>query len=129
MKKLTSLLILSTVLFCMFSVHASALGEKELLAAYIEGEAEKEGLSVMCAVGSVIKNRCIHGGSVVSEGAALGIIPSPSPSPMAYYAASLVLGGFDLTDGATVFYKDTSLSPDMQRLVTYSVDGYFFVRQ
>lgn len=124
-------IILSIVLSAALLMPAAVPDETELLAAYIDGAAEDAGLSVMCAVGAVIVNRCVYGGSIVSEGGALGIIPSPSPSPMAYYAASLVLDGLDVTDGAVVFFKETDreMLSHYKKLVTYSVDGYCFARR
>ncbi len=105
--------------------------ETDLLAAYIDGAAKDAGLSVMCAVGAVIINRCVYGGSIVSEGTALGITPSPSPSPMAYYAASLAADGLDVTDGAVIFFKstDTDAMHLYGKLITYSADGYCFARK
>ena len=113
------------------TVPCAVSDESHILAAYIEGGAEGAGLSVMCAVGAVIVNRCVFGGSIASEGDALGITPSPSPSPMAYYAAALVLDGLDVTNGAVIFFReyDTALRHRYEKLVTYSVDGYFFARR
>ena len=128
-------IILSAVLSAMILTASvcpvSVPSETDLLAAYIDGAAEDAGLGVMCAVGAVILNRCVYGGSIVSEGTALGITPSPSPSPMAYYAASLALDGLDVTDGAVIFFRSTDreLLDRYGRLVTYSVDGYCFARR
>ncbi len=123
-----ALALILVLAIALVPARAETLDRASILAAYIEGEAGGEGLSVMCAVGAVIVNRCVYGTSIVSEGAALGIIPSPDASPMAHYAASLVLGGVDLTDGAVVFYRG-AVPNDRSVTVTYSAGGYFFARR
>ena len=88
------------------------------LAAYIEGTGEKLDLASMTAVGAVIVNRCSTDrfpDSVTSNGAALGIIPSPSPSEMAIYAARLAASGFDPTGGAVYMFSRSESSAPQNR--------------
>ncbi len=129
MNTTVSLLLAAASIFTLPIISpASVQGDIDTLAAYIEGAVSGESLDVMCAVGAVILNRSAAGLSIVSEGAALGTIPSPSPSPMARYAATLAVGGFDLTGGAVVFFRedDADALERYGKLVTYSHGGYSF---
>lgn len=123
--------LLAATLTITVSAHAAFPCETDILAAYIEGAAADRGLDVMCAVGAVIVNRCENGGSIVTEGNALGIRPSPSPSKMARYAAELALAGVDITDGAVICFResDSALYARFKKLITYSSDGYCFARR
>ncbi len=123
--------LLTTVISVTGSSHTAFPYETDILAAYIEGAAAEQSLDVMCAVGAVIINRCNGEASIIIEGDALGIKPSPSPSPMARYAAELVLSGVDITDGAVICFRESDhvLYARFEKLITYSSNGYCFARR
>ncbi len=125
--KASAIILAANLLVCQ----AVTPHEAELLAAYIESAASEASLITMCAVGAVIVNRCKAGGSITGEGRALGIIPSPSPSSEARYAASLVMNGLDVTDGAVIFFRneDSELYAHFEKLITLCSDGVCFARR
>lgn len=101
------------------------------LAVYIEGATGGLDLSAMSAVGAVIVNRCAsdrYPDTVISNGAALGIMPSPTPSDMAMYAAKLAISGFDPTGGAVcIFRRAASSSPaNRGKHIVYAVGDLCF---
>ncbi len=115
-------------------ISVSAVGtngiSEDVLAAYIEGAAGDLPLSIMSAVGAVLVNRCKsdrYPDSIVENGAALGVFPSPSPSAMAKYAASLAISDFDPTNGAVYFYSvDSDKRQDHKAYETYIYSGICF---
>lgn len=125
--------VLSVAVLFAVNVGAAAEPTLDILAAYIEGTEEKLDLASMTAVGAVIVNRCNTDGfpdSVTSNGAALGILPSPTPSEMARYAAILAASGFDPTNGALYIIRrgELALNGNRYRHVTYAVGDLCFAR-
>lgn len=118
----------------MLTVTVSAADTGEIseivLASYIEGAAGGLPLSVMSGVGAVFVNRWKsdrYPDSVALNGASLGVLPSPTPSDMAKYAARLALSGFDPTDGAVYFYSvHSEKRRDHRDLETYVSSGMCF---
>lgn len=125
--KTSAIILAATLLVCQSVIPHEA----ELLAAYIESAASETSLITMCAVGAVIVNRCKAGGSITGEGRALGIMPSPSPSSEARYAASLVMNGLDITDGAVIFFsnENSELYARFEKLITLRSDDLCFARR
>ena len=101
MKKLL-VIIISVSVICA----AAPTGDIDLLAGCIDGSGADDLLS-MIAVGAAILNRVECSGlpdSVIQNAESLGIAPSPTPSPMAKFAAGLALSGVDPTSGAIHAY-------------------------
>lgn len=132
-----AILIASSVLTVGVSAAGSADAERiapavdgtALLASYIEGADGAGCLSAMVSVGAVILNRCADSrfdGSVTSNGASLGILPDPSPSDMALYAAELAESGIDPTNGAVTFFPESEKDQHPDEYVSFAVAGLCF---
>ncbi len=134
MKKTAVYIFLLAFFVAMFSVPVSAadveaIESGRILASYIGGCEEARSLPAMVAVGAVILNRCgaeSFPGTVSANGAALGILPTASPPPMAEYAARLALSGLDPTFGALVFYRSDDVPKGSY--ITFSVPGLSVVK-
>lgn len=99
--------VIFILIFSVLTVHVCAVDiDRDTIASYIEG-ADGNELAVMLAVGAVIRNRCLDDrfpDSVIENGNSLGIMPSPTPSDMAKYAADIVISGKDITGGAVFMF-------------------------
>ncbi len=137
MKKIINFLIAVSVLFPLSSaltvraVSESASADETVLAAYIGGCTEARDLSSMVSVGAVLLRRCgdpRFPDTVPANAAALGILPTESPPPMARYAARLAISGVDPTSGATGFYREQDSHLHEGAIVLFSSSGLIFAK-
>ncbi len=136
MRKLSSILaaaVLAALLFpvtaCAADADADAYSDEALLASYIGGCGYAASLPAMVGVGAVILNRCRDASfpdSIPSNGASLMIFPTPTPSPMAKYAARLATAGLDPTSGALFLFREEENAPASR--VTFSDSGLAFAK-
>ena len=121
----------SLLIPCVTAAELPASDTYTLLSAYIGGCDSARDIAAMTAVGAVILNRCAderYPDTVSANGASLGILPSPSPSPIAEYAARLALSGFDPTSGALSFFPESEIASHTGEYVTFSSSGLCFVK-
>ena len=129
MKKLIIPVIIVTALVLTLPVSAADANiDADILAAYIDGSGARD-LCTMTAVGAVLCNRVNSDSftdSLTANGASLGILPASSPTPMARYAARLVLDGVDPTFGALHAYAPDNVPDGVY--VTLVTDAFAFGR-
>ena len=114
-KKLIAVLLICVCFIGSIPVKVRAFDERDLLARAIEAEASGESYTVMVSLASVLLNRVESAEYPSSLGAVItdaGIdVSDAAPSSQARRAAKDALLGFDPTDGALEYSKETDAPP------------------
>ena len=133
MKRTVLTLLTLILIFSPVRIAAADTGTDTaaLLSAYIGGCDAARDIASMTAVGAVIMNRCAadrYPDTITANGASLGILPTPAPSPIAVYSARLVLSGLDPTSGALSFFPESEAPAHTDEYITFSSSGLCFVK-